>query len=171
MKGISYWFWVIGGVIAGLIIFSIAYQQIMETNRITAEQRSLEQFAEIKNIVNNLCWEFSGNKREYTLSLSEMVDGVYVTFDMYSEYDKNSLVENIISEKNMTGNFLCMKISDKRVKCNELECNATMPFMGSVPEEYSLSALINKLTGKAKTFDYYLEFEKKGEEVFVNLKE
>jgi len=45
-----------------------------------------------------------------------------------------------------------------------------MPFIGSVPEEFSLSALVNKLTGRGKVFDYYLEFERMKENVSVKFK-
>lgn len=170
MKGISYWVWIAGGVIAGLIIFTIAYQQIVEINRATIEQRSLEQFSEVKHIVDNLCWSFAGNKREYTVSIGDMVEAIYVTIDKYKEYEKKDLVGEILSGKPVLGNFLCIKITDKRVNCEELECNATMPFIGSVPEEFSLSALINKLTGRGKIFDYSLEFERKENIVEIRLK-
>lgn len=170
MKGISYWIWIAGGVIVGLIIFAIAYQQIVQIEKSIAEQRSLEHFSEVKNIIDNLCWSFVGNKREYTISLSEDVEGIYTTLNQSEEYKNEQLINKTISGENATGNFLCIKIADKRLKCEEMYCNATMPFMGSVPEEFSLSILINRLTGKGKISDYYLEFERMGNGVNVSLK-
>ena len=111
-------------------------------------------------MIGNLCWSFIGNRREYTMSVSEYVDGIYTTFDKYEEYTKDQLVGNITAGENSTGNFLCIKIANKRVMCEELYCNATIPFIGSVPEEYSLSILINRLTGKGNVADYYLDFER-----------
>jgi hypothetical protein len=167
MKGVSYWFWIAGGVIAGLIIFTIAYQQIVDITRTAAEHRNLEQFNEIKNIADNLCWNTPGNKREYSVSLSENVEGIYTTSDKYEEYVGEKLLDNIISDDSGTGKYLCIKVKDKRLECEELECNTTMPFIGAVPEEFSLSALVNNLVGKGKIFDYYLEFEKIGEDVNI----
>lgn len=170
MKGISYWFWIIGGVIAGLAIFAAAYQLMADISLRNAEQRSLEQFSQVKGMINNLCWEFVGNKREYSMDLSEYVEGIYTTFDKYTEYEKEELIENIISGNNSTGDFICIKIAKKRVRCEKLECNATMPFIGSLPEGFSLSALINRLLGRGKIFEYPLEFERMGNEVAIFLK-
>ena len=171
MKAISQWVWIAGGVIAGLVIFSIAYQQIVQINLSVAEQRSLEQFSEMKNIINNLCWSFSGNKREYTVDLAKTVEGVYVALSPYEEYTSEQLINKITADppESTTGNFLCIKIKDKRLKCEELECNTTMPFIGSVPEGFSLSALINELMGRGKVFTYNLKFERMETNVTVEI--
>ena len=42
-----------------------------------------------------------------------------------------------------------------------------MTFLGSVPEKFSLSALVNKLMGKTPTFVYTLEFNRTEEGVEV----
>jgi cytochrome c oxidase assembly protein Cox11 len=167
MKGISNWIWVAGGVIAGLIIFSIAYNQIVQVSLSRVEQRSLEQFDETKNIVNNQCWNFVGNKREYTVDLGETIEGVYIATNPYEEYEKEQLIGKIVSGENTTGNYFCIKVKDKRLRCEELECNTTMPFMGSVPEEFSLSALLNKLMGRGKVYSYNIMFERKETKVEV----
>lgn len=170
MKGVSYWFWIVVGVIGGLIIFTIAYQQLVGMNITTVQQGDFEQFSEIKNTVNNLCWDFSGNKREYMVSLSERVEGIYVVSSKYEEYESGELIDMILSEEYNTGDYVCIKITDKRLKCEKLKCNTTMPFIGAVPEEFSLTALISKLMGGGKVFVYSLEFERKEDKVTVSLK-
>jgi hypothetical protein len=169
MKGVSYWFWIVGGVIAGLVIFTIAYQQIVDINRTAVEHRNIEQFNEIGNIADNLCWSSSQNKRDYKVSLSENVGGIYVASDKYEEYYGEELLGKIISGDSGNGNYLCIKVKDKRLQCEELECNTTMPFIGAVPEEFSLSALVNNLIGRGKIYDYNLEFEKVGEDVNIKI--
>jgi len=160
MKGISNWIWIAGGVIAGLIIFSIAYNQIVQISLARVEQRSLEQYDETKNIINNLCWGFGGNKREYTVSLAETIEGLYIATSPYEKYEEEQLINKIVSGETATGNYLCIKVKNKRSGCEKVECNTTMPFMGSVPEEFSFSALLNKLMGRGKIFIYNLKFEK-----------
>ncbi len=160
MKGISNWIWIAGGIIAALIIFSIAYNQIVQVSLAKVEQRSLEQYDETKSIIDNQCWSFVGNKREYTINLGETIEGVYIATNPYEEYEKEQLINKIISDETATGNYLCIKVKDKRLRCEELECNTTMPFMGSVPEEFSLSALLNKLMGRGRIFNYNLMFER-----------
>jgi hypothetical protein len=165
MKAIAEWMWIAAGVIAGLIIFSIAQNQIYQLNIATIEQRSLEQFYEVKNIIDNLCWSFVGNVREYTLNLGESVERIYASKDKYTQYKRDELIGKI-SE----GNFLCIKIKDKRLRCEELECNVTIPFLGSVPIQFSLSALVNRLLGKVETFTYELQFNRTEDLVKVNIK-
>ena len=168
MKGVSYWFWIIGGVIGGLLIFTIAFQQLVGMKDTATQQRTQEQFSQIKNNIDNLCWGSPGTKREYTISVSENVEGIYVASSKYKEYETEELTDIILSEGYATGDYLCIKVEDKRLNCEELECDATMPFLGSVPEEFSLTALVNKLTGRGKVFDYHLEFERMGD--YVNVK-
>ena len=121
MKAVSYWFWIIAGVIAGLIIFAIAYQQIVDINRTAADHRNLEQFNEIKNIADNLCKSFSGNKREYSVSLSENVEGIYTASNKEDVYEKKELVDMILSKTYYTGKYLCIKVKDKIPQCEDLE--------------------------------------------------
>jgi hypothetical protein len=163
MKAIAQWMWIAAGVIAGLIIFSVAQNQIYRLNVATIEQRSLEQFYEVRNIINNLCWSFAGNTREYTLNLGETIEGIYASKDKYTEYKRDELIDSILKGKISQGSFLCRKVKNQRLKCEELECNATMPFIGSVPIKFSLSALVSKLLGKGEVFTYKLQFKRETE--------
>jgi hypothetical protein len=167
MKGIEQWMWIAIGIIAGLVVFVFAYQQIAGIVKSSAEQKSIEQFNEIGSIVDNLCWSSDQNKREYVVHLGETIEGIYSVSDKYEEYKGTNLTNKLLSEDYSYGNYLCIKIKDKRTACKKLECNANMPFIGAVPEKFSLSALVGKLTGKGKTFDYYLNFQKDGKDVRI----
>jgi len=45
-----------------------------------------------------------------------------------------------------------------------------MPILGSLPKDFSLSALINEMLGRGEIFKYSLYFEKKGDIVKINTK-
>ncbi|MEM5832245.1 MAG: hypothetical protein QXT38_02970 [Candidatus Aenigmatarchaeota archaeon] len=167
MKAISEWFWVIASIIGGLIIFSIVRYHGIQMDIINEEQKSLSQFEEIKNIINDLCLSISGNVRTYTLTLSESIDGIYASKDKYTEFDKDELVKKILNEELSQGRFLCIKVRDNRLRCEELYCNTSFIYVGSVPEEFSLSALTNRLMGKSHVFIYNLVLSKREEEVYV----
>jgi cytochrome c oxidase assembly protein Cox11 len=169
MKGASEWIWVVGSIIAAIIIFTIAYNQIASSNRTILEQRSIDQFNEIVNNIQNLCWSFVGNQRKFTATLGDMVEGIYATIYPYDEYEKGKLINNIILNKNSTGNNLCLKITERRLNCKKLDCNVTFPFIGYVPEKFSLTALINSLMGKEKTYTYYLVLNRNSTAVNVYL--
>lgn len=161
------WIWIAASIIAGLIIFSLAYNQIVQMNVAITEQKSLEQFEEIANIVNNLCWSFAGNKREYRVALSENVEGIYAAKTPYEKYRREELIDYILLPQNSFGNYLCIQITNKRTKCKELDCNTSIPFIGSVPEKFSLSMLVNKLMGKGKVSEYLLHFIRETDQVSI----
>lgn len=169
MRGTVVWFWVAAGVIAALIIFSIAYQQILQVNAMIAQQRSVEQFEEIRSRISDLCWSFVGNKRSYRVSLDATVKAIYLARGKHEEYESEQLVKKILNKSESSGSYVCIKIEKKRLRCEELDCNATMPFIGSVPLNFSLSALVKKAMGKPITFDYSLEFERIASGVVVKV--
>jgi hypothetical protein len=156
MKGISQWIWIVGSIISAVIIFTIVFNQMLLSNRTVIEQRSINQFDEIVSNLKNMCWESVGRKAELTVNLGDMVEGIYAAESAHTEYEKEQLINNIILNKNSTGKYLCLKIEDKRLDCKQFDCNVTFPFIGYVPEKFSLSALINSLVGKGKIYTYLL---------------
>ncbi len=168
MRAVSEWFWVIAGIFAGLIIFSIAIFQVSQMNLSIAEQKSLESFEELKNKINNLCWSFSYNKREHILLLSENIEGVYV-FESKKEFSSEELKSLILNKEISKGDFLCIKIKGKRLKCERLECNSSMPFLGYISESPSLSALINKVIKGVSVSENRLLLEREEERVNITL--
>jgi len=156
MKGISEWIWIVGGIIGALIVFAIAYNQILLANRAIVEQRSIDQFKEVVSKLKTMCWEIIGRKEEIPATFGDMVEGVYSVKSNDVIYEKEQLINSIILNKNSTGDFICQKIEGKRVNCYQLDCNATFPFIGYVPKEFSLSALVNSLMGKGSLYVYNL---------------
>jgi len=166
----SLWIWIAGSVIVGLLTFTIARSYFSHTLQITAEKRCLEQYVELANQINELCWSFSLNKREYSLILPERVEGLYVTDNKYLEFSKEEHVERILNGTESLGNYLCIKIEGRKKDCVELDCKARMPHLGAVPPEFSLSALINKFLGYPTEFKYELELIKINDTVIIERK-
>jgi hypothetical protein len=157
------------GILVGLLILSLAVFQVYNTNQALNEQKSFEQFIKMKNIVNNLCWSFPGNVESYEISIAENVEGIYASKDRYTKYSEEEIREKILNKEYSSGNFICIKIKGKRLKCEEVDCNMEIPFIGSVPSKFSLSSLINKLLGKGEVSYYKLKFEKKETMVYVTV--
>jgi len=153
MKGISEWIWIVGGTIIGIILFTMGTIIYQNTLRTSLEKRSLEEFSEVVTIINNLCWNYEGNVREYNLELGETVQGIYAADIPHDKYESVQLTNNIIAGQTSSGNNLCIQIQGKREQCEKLDCQATFPFVGAVPKEFSLSALI-----KGNVFNYFLQF-------------
>lgn len=156
MKGVSNWIWIVCGILVAVISFTIAYNQIQQTNHLIAEQRGIGYFKDISSNLDNLCSLFVDNKRVLTVNLGETIEGIYAAKTPYEEYERAQLINNILSNKNATGTYLCLKITGKRLDCKEFSCNVTFPFIGYVPQEFSLSALINSLMGRGLVYTYFL---------------
>jgi len=164
---IESWVWIAIGFLAFIFLMFLAYSQFLQASYSISEERSIKNFEELISIINNLCLTFTGNKREYKLSIGEMIDGIYASLNDYTEYKKEDLVNKIVNEEYSFGNYFCIKIKDRRLRCEKLYCNTSIFFIGSVPEKFSLSALVNKFSGKGKIFEYELLLER--ERDFVNI--
>lgn len=153
---VDIWVWIIGGIIAGFLIFIIAYSQLLQTSKSMAEQKSLEQYNELYNQINKLCWTFSGNVGDYSISIDESIRGIYLTEDKHIKINNTELVNKIIDEEISSGSYLCIKVEGKKASCEKLDCKAEIPYLGAVPIEFSLSALVDDIKGNYKKFRYDL---------------
>ena len=169
MKSVSKWFWVIGSVLAALLIFVSAFSFLQRANRMKIEERDLEQFDELKAILDELCWDFPGTKRKKSLSLGEEVIAIYAAPDKYTQFEKEEFVEKIEKGEVSRGKFLCIKMEGRRLKCKEIECEFSMPFLGATPSQPSLKDIVNQILGRGKTFTYSLSLEKKEKEVEIKI--
>ncbi|MCK4429020.1 MAG: hypothetical protein KAU95_01490, partial [Candidatus Aenigmarchaeota archaeon] len=158
---VDIWAWIIGGIIAGLLIFVIAYSHMMQTTQSMAEQKSLEQFTELSNMADELCRDFTGNTKELNnIILTENIKGIYATDDNYAELNNTELINKIVDEEISSGKYICIKIEDRKLNCKLLKCESKMPYIGAVPTEFSLSALVNKVAGNYEKFNYDLKLKR-----------
>ena len=111
--------------------------------------------------------KFSGSVENYEINIAETVEGIYASKDKYTQYPQDELIVKILERELSFGDYLCIKIKGKRLRCEELECNTAIPFIGSLPFKFSLSSLINRLRGKGEVSIFSLRFEKTG--MIVNI--
>ncbi len=154
---VSTWVWIIGGILAGMIIFVIAYTQIIHVSERVAYEKSLESITQLRHVINELCWEVTGNEREVEVFLTKEIGDVYVSDES----------EEILSSGRSRGNYLCIRFSDGRRQCLDLECDTSMPLISFKPESSSLITFVNKiLHGESKT-EYELSLKKTDSGVYV----
>jgi len=150
MKAVSYWFWIVGSVLIGLLVFSLAVTQLTQTTQSVSEEKSIEEFNSLHSQINDLCWAFSGNTREFTLSLAENVEAVYASKEKHPSLSLEEISKIDISE----GSYLCIQIKNKRTECLKTYCNISMPSIVAKPATSSLQSLINKILGKPVVFEH-----------------
>ncbi len=170
MKAVSYWLWIAGSVIAGLLVFAAGYKYMSSAWEENAELDALESFEGLVSTVNDLCWSFTGSKREYTLKIYENVLGIYASRSKHEKYKEEELKEKIKNKEISEGDYLCIQIKNKRLKCLHLECNVSLPYLGFLSEDESLQSFLNKLSGKGKFTSCKLNLEKKSLKVEIGVK-
>ena len=80
MRGsISIWIWIIGGVLAGFLIFTMAYSQLFSVSTKVTEQRTIEQCVNLKNEINDLCWSFRGSSKNFDIVIPSDLVYLYAT--------------------------------------------------------------------------------------------
>lgn len=155
------WIWIGGGIIAGVIVFIAAFSMLSQTTNAISEQQGTAPYDQLKNLVeNDLCFSTSGNQRTLDVALSESILAIYASSDKTSNLSDSDYSNKILAAENSEGTYLCMKRKDRRLECGEMTCLVKMPFIGAVPEEQSLSALISRVLGNHKTFEYNLVLTK-----------
>jgi len=150
MKAVSYWFWIIGSVLIGLLVFALAVTQLMQTTTSVSEEKAIEEFESLHSQINDLCWSFAGNTREFTLTLGESM-AVYASEEKHPQISCEKL-QSGISE----GNYTCIEIKNKRTQCLETYCNVSLPCITAKPATASLHSLIDRVLGKPVVFEYKL---------------
>ena len=156
MKSISTWFWIIGSIFAGLLIFSTAIMQLHQTMKSSSEKETLEKFRSLQLQIDSLCWTTIGNQRKFELSFAEMVEGIYASETKHPSFSSEYLLEKINSNEISEGKYLCIKIKNKRVECIENSCNVSIPYLGATKENLPLQSLLDKILGRPIVFKYIL---------------
>ena len=106
------------------------------------EKKSLEEFENLASKLNDFCLRIIGHEEPLKFEVGEEVVAIYATNSKYEEFGEEKLEEFVKESRESEGKFLCLKLRDRRLICKELNCNVSMPFLGYLPEEFSLSTLI-----------------------------
>jgi len=166
MKGsISIWIWIIGGVLAALLVFSMAYMYLVSISNQAVEQRFLEQYANLRAEINDLCWGFSGTYRDYRIELPEHVEVMYLTND--TETIVIDIDQKVRDKEMSIGSNLCMKFEERTMRCLVLDCEASMPYLGTPDPDESLFAFVNQLLTGYPVYEYEMNMTKIEGEVII----
>ena len=152
LKGITVWIWIIGGLIVGLILFTIFVQFISYIMRAREVESAKSTFQELANNARNICQTIAGaasSKLEKTFVFPDAVSDVYSVTSV-------SKSAEIQSEVRSYGRYLCMKIYEENV-CENIQCDVEMSNIKNIP---SLTTTINKILGKIGTKEYKLDIAK-----------
>ena len=161
MKGISNWFWVIGGLLAAAIFLVAAFTFLGTVSEQTAKQRSITTYTNIGSWIKTVCY----NERDYTLTnkvtLSDSVVAIYSAEERGKPPVK---ITQLILDRDMSnGTYFCMQfhpINEEEPRCVKMDCNINMTYFGSLPENLDVFSMVTRIFGGRPTFTYSLRFVK-----------
>ncbi|MEM0480645.1 MAG: hypothetical protein QXQ14_00430 [Candidatus Aenigmatarchaeota archaeon] len=82
----------------------------------SSENKVVESFKNLASKLENLCWSFPFTQEREKIILNENVIAIFSTSD----------ISNLQINEETEGNFICLRIKDKRPICEKLSCNVSM---------------------------------------------
>ena len=166
------WFYVVGGIVIGLLVFTIAYHLISVSIIHTKMQDAISSFNSFHSDLETVCLQEINNSMLTKFKVPEQVRVIYATNDTLNPPQK--VIENITNEDMSQDFYLCLQFFDEpeTLRCKKLTCNTTIPYMGSLPESEDIELFVKRILGQAPVKEYSLILTKtKGDEVEVTIGE
>ena len=165
------WFYVVGGIVIGILVFTIAYHLIGVSIIQAQKQAALSSFNSFHSDLETVCLQEINNSMLIKLKVPEQVRVIYANVSTGKPPDK--VIENITNEDMIKGFYLCMQFMDEDyLRYKKLTCNTTLPFMGSLPVSMDIKLFVKRILGQAPVKEYSLILTKtKGDEVEVTIGE
>ncbi len=161
MRGISGWFWVIGGLLVAAIFMITAFTFLGTISDQTSRQRAITTYTNLGSWVKTVCY----NERDYSLTKKVTIPQSVIAVYSAEEKEKPPVkVSQLILDKNMSnGTYFCLQfepLNEEEPRCQEMDCNVNMTYFGSLPETLDIFSMVTRIFGGRPTFTYSLRFVK-----------
>ena len=155
------WLYIAGGIFIAMLVFVIAYNLLTMQMIQAQKQNALADFNDLLTDIETVCLQEINNSMFTKINIPTSVRVLYVTDDTKNPLAK--VVENITNEQINVGKNICLQFIDEQIiRCKELTCNTTMPYMGSLPEYMDIKIMVKKILGEALVKQYSLLIVKTG---------
>ena len=163
------WLYVIGGIIIGILIFTIGYHLISISINQAQKQTALSNFNDLHTNIQMTCFQEINNSMLIKLQVPNSVRVLYTTDDNKNLLD--TVVDKIQNKEYSSGHYLCMQFKEEQeLRCQKIDCLTDIPYMGSLPKELDIQLMVKKILGKAPVKEYTLEIKKiSGDHVYVSI--
>ena len=163
------WLWTFGVISVALIASTIAYNLLMRSVYLSQKQDMINNFNDLYTKIQSVCLQEVGNYRYEKLKVYDFVRAIYVT-DNTKEYEAK-VIEKIRGKETNKAKNLCLQFKDEeKLRCVELDCNVTMPYLGALPHGIDIQLFVKRLLGEAPVKEYGLIISKvSGDEVEVKV--
>lgn len=146
MKGLSVWIWIIGGLIVGMVMFTMFIQLLSYINLSKDREFAKENFGVIVKAAQSVCESREGTIITKIVSFPELTKGVYST--NHSRY--------FIETGRGLGRYICIQF-EKETLCEEIKCNVEMIV---IKPEKNLLNLVSRIVGESGYTDFTIKIIK-----------
>jgi hypothetical protein len=150
---------IMGSVIVGILVLLLAYRILTSFIQQSQYQTALNNFNKLYSDIQKICLQEIGGKTRIRYQVPYFVRVVYFSYD-----NKNTIpaVYDLITGSEISeGNYLCIQFKkEQEVRCEQIDCVSTMPYIGALEEYNDLQLAVNKILGRPVLKEYTLFIEK-----------
>jgi len=149
MKGISVWIWVVGGIILGLLMFTVLFQIVSFMLASRDASITKDNFQQLASVVSRFCDSRVGSKTTQS-ALFKNVDFMYAS--------SSGKTFNVINNRTF-GRYFCINMSNELV-CERTSCMIEVTTsINATAEKERLGGELAGITGKEMR-EYLFSVEK-----------
>ena len=159
MKGLEQWFWIIFGVIAGVVLltgFVKMYAGIIEEHELKSQ---IMEFDRIASSFAVLCGSPPESADNLSIFISDRVFSIYVSSDESKPpVDARRRTKRL---EKKAGNYLCIQlkpVNRRKPVCRKM-CEMNMTYI-TVPSEETILSKALKLLGRKSRFEWRIYAER-----------
>lgn len=151
-------FYLAGGILIGILVFSTAYHLLTVSMNQALNQQAISQFYTLHSEIEYICLQAPNSERRLNIQIPPTVRVIYVTDDVETIIP---VVDKIKNREMSSGSNLCLQFKTEQViRCVELTCRVTIPYMGSLPGEMDFELLVKRILGRPVIKEYVLNLRK-----------
>lgn len=145
--------YVVGGIVIGLLVFTIAYRLLTISTNQAQKQIVLSDFNDLSSTANSVCLQEIKNSMIVNMEVPESVRVIYATND--SSNPIPTVTYSIKNNRISSGKYLCLQFkTEQEIRCHEIKCKVFFPFIGSLETYNDLQLMVNKILGRPLMKEY-----------------
>lgn len=117
-----------------------------------ARSQAISSYQKIYSEAGTLCEALPREGSSQTVNLPEITEAIYAASNRRLPTD---LSQKTKSGQLSSGSYLCLKLKKEKVKCEELPCNVSIPYLGM---RETAKTLAQRILGKSQSQQFGLSF-------------
>lgn len=159
---VSIWIWIIGGLVIGILTFTVAYNQLGNLWTQSIRQDVVSDFETLNNDISFICSQSTGSRTSTTVELHDVMAVFSNSSRGEAPLDSMEKINDGETEK---GEYVCLTFLDQQhYGCRQHSCEVNMTYIGEPLPDSTMYRVGQSSPG----FKFELDIEKTGEsEVLV----